>query len=181
MQRLCVFCGSALGNGGSTPRVRTTGGGTGRPRHRSGVRGRPHRLDGGSADAVLEAGGEAVGVIPQSLVDRELAHTGLTRLHVVSSMHQRKALMAELADAFAALPGGFGTADELFEMLTWAQLGLHAKPIGLLNVAGYFDSLLHWLDRAVREEFVPAAYRRLLLQANEPDQLLDLLESVRQG
>jgi uncharacterized protein (TIGR00730 family) len=127
------------------------------------------------ADAVLRAGGEVIGVIPQAMVAKELAHTGLTELRVVASMHERKALMADLADGFAALPGGFGTGDEFFEILSWAQLGLHAKPIGLLNVTGYFDALLAWLDHTVQEGFVKPIHRRLLLVANEPEQLLDLL------
>jgi uncharacterized protein (TIGR00730 family) len=125
------------------------------------------------ADAVLKAGGEAVGVIPQDMIDKELAHSGLTQLHVVTTMHQRKALMADLADGFAALPGGFGTGDELFEILTWAQLGYHAKPIGLLNVAGFFDHLLAWLDHAVGQGFVKPKHRRLLVEAKTPEELLD--------
>src|SRR4051794_16539935 len=106
------------------------------------------------ADAVLEAGGQAIGVIPRILVDKELAHSRLTELHVVESMHQRKALMADLADAFVALPGGLGTAEELFEIMTWAQLGLHRKPIGFLNTAGYFERLLGWIDHMVEEGFL---------------------------
>jgi hypothetical protein len=136
-------------------------------------------LMGVVADAVLQAGGEAVGVIPQALVDKELAHTNLTALHVVDTMHQRKALMADLADGFAALPGGYGTADEFFEILTWAQLGLHAKPIGLLNTAGFFDPLLAWVDRAVEEGFLRPEHRELLRVAAEPDALLDLLQAAR--
>src|SRR5205807_1525094 len=101
------------------------------------------------ADAVLEAGGEVIGVIPQALVDRELAHRGVADLRIVATMHERKALMAVLCDAFAALPGGYGTADEFFEMVTWAQLHIHNKPIGLLNTAGFFGPLLAWIDRAV--------------------------------
>jgi uncharacterized protein (TIGR00730 family) len=127
------------------------------------------------ADAVLEAGGEAVGVIPQNMIDKELAHTKLTKLHVVDTMHQRKAMMADLADGFAALPGGFGTADELFEILTWAQLRYHAKPVGLLNVNGFFDPLLAWLDRAVQDGFLKQKHRRLLIEAREPEELLDRL------
>jgi uncharacterized protein (TIGR00730 family) len=127
------------------------------------------------ADAVLEAGGEAIGVIPQALVDRELAHTGLTTLHVVETMHQRKALMADLADGFAALPGGFGTADEFFEVLTWAQLGLHARPVGLFNVAGFFDPLLAWIDHSVREGFLRPEHRQSLHVAALPDELLEML------
>jgi uncharacterized protein (TIGR00730 family) len=129
------------------------------------------------ADAVLRAGGEVIGVIPQALVDKELAHGGLTQLHVVETMHQRKALMADLAGGFLALPGGFGTADELFEILTWSQLGLHAKPIGLLNVAGFFDPLLAWIVTCVREGFLRQEHGGLILKAGEPDQLLDLLQA----
>jgi uncharacterized protein (TIGR00730 family) len=127
------------------------------------------------ADAVLEAGGEAIGVIPQALVDRELAHSGLTRMHIVSSMHERKARMADLSDAFIALPGAYGTADEFFEILTWAQLGLHAKPIGLLNVEGFFKPLLAWLDQAVREGFLRESHRSMLLIEDDPEQMLDRL------
>jgi uncharacterized protein (TIGR00730 family) len=112
-------------------------------------------------------------------VDKELAHRGLTELHVVETMHQRKALMADLADAFAALPGGYGTADELFEILTWAQLGLHAKPIGLLNVAGFFDPLLAWVDRCVSEGFLRAEHREILRISADPEELLALLEQTR--
>jgi uncharacterized protein (TIGR00730 family) len=128
---------------------------------------------------VLQAGGEAIGVIPQSLVDRELAHGGLTTLHVVHTMHQRKALMADLSDAFAALPGGYGTADEFFELLTWGQLGLHAKPMGLLNVAGFFDPLVGWVDHCVGEGFVRPEHRALLQLAADPENLLDLLMRSR--
>jgi uncharacterized protein (TIGR00730 family) len=131
------------------------------------------------ADAVLQAGGEVIGVIPQSLVEKELAHSRLTELRVVETMHQRKALMADLADGFAGLPGGFGTGDELFEILTWAQLGLHAKPVGLFNVAGYFDPLLAWLNHATNEAFLKPDHRRLLLEADDPDRLLDALQAYR--
>lgn len=155
MRRLCVFCGSSTGN---RPEYREAARQLGclLARHDVGlVFGGGHiGLMGILADAILEAGGEAIGVIPQALVDRELAHRGLTTLHVVAGMHQRKALMADLADAFLALPGGFGTADECFEILTWAQLGFHSRPIGLLNVAGFFDALLAWLDHCVQEGFL---------------------------
>lgn len=130
------------------------------------------------ADTVLQAGGEAVGVIPQALLDRELAHNGLTQTHVVGSMHQRKALMAELADAFLALPGGYGTLEELFEIVTWAQLGFHAKPVGLLNVAGFFDPLLAWIDAARAEEFIKPAHRDLLLCDDDAERLLDRLAAA---
>jgi uncharacterized protein (TIGR00730 family) len=128
------------------------------------------------ADAVLEAGGRAIGVIPQALVDRELAHRGLTELHIVAGMHERKALMAGLSDAFVALPGGFGTADELFEILTWAQLKLHAKPVGLLDTAGFFGPLLAWIDHTVREGFLKAKYREMLIVEREIENLLDRIE-----
>lgn len=127
------------------------------------------------ADAVLEGGGEVVGVIPRALVEKEVAHANLTKVHIVNSMHQRKALMADLADGFAALAGGFGTCDELFEILTWAQLGLHNKPIGILNVAGYFDSLLAWLEKMVKDGYLKVKHQQLLQVANSPEELLNKL------
>ena len=131
------------------------------------------------ADALLAAGGEALGVIPHGLVAREIAHRTLTEMRVVPSMHARKALMAELSDAFVALPGGFGTFEELLEMVTWAQLGIHRKPVGLLNVAGYYDSLIALVDHAVREGFVPPPNRRLILVDSEPGPLLEQLSAHR--
>src|SRR4030095_14093186 len=118
-------------------------------------------------------GGEVIGVIPQSLVDRELAHRGVSELRVVRSMHERKALMAELSDAFIALPGGYGTLEEFCEVLTWAQLGLHGKPCGLLNVEGYYDSLLALFDHAVRERFVRPWHREMILEDRDPERLLE--------
>jgi uncharacterized protein (TIGR00730 family) len=180
MKRLCVFCGS---NSGSPPAYAAAARDLGRRLVARGlglVFGGGHvGLMGVVADAALEAGGEVIGVIPQALVDKELAHGRLTALRVVASMHERKAVMADLADGFAALPGGYGTADETFEILTWAQLGLHAKPVGLLNTAGFFDPLLAWLDRAVADGFLRPAHRRLLRVANSPEQLLDLLTAFR--
>jgi uncharacterized protein (TIGR00730 family) len=176
MRHVCVFCGSSGGGrevyaeGARRFGAALAGRGLGL------VYGGGHvGLMGALADAVLGAGGTVVGVIPQALVDKELAHPLLTELHVVGTMHQRKALMADRADAFAALPGGFGTADELFEVLTWAQLGLHAKPIGLLNVAGFFDALLAWVGEAAREGFLPREHQRLLRVAGDAEALLDLL------
>jgi uncharacterized protein (TIGR00730 family) len=136
-------------------------------------------LMGVLADAVLAAGGRVIGVIPQALVDRELAHQGLTELHIVETMHQRKALMADSSDAFIALPGGFGTLDETFEILTWAQLGLHAKPVGMLNVEGFFDPLLAWIEQAVAQGFLRAQHRELLMVYDEPAALLDALRAHR--
>lgn len=180
MRRLCVFCGSNLGNreryAAAARRV-----GELLARQKIGlVYGGGHvGLMGTLADAVLHGGGEVIGVIPQALVDKELAHARLTELRVVATMHQRKAEMADLADGFAALPGGYGTLDELFEILTWAQLGLHRKPIGLLNVDGFFDPLLAFIDHSIREEFVKAKHRALLLTATEPEQLLTQLVAYR--
>jgi uncharacterized protein (TIGR00730 family) len=176
MRRLCVFCGSSAGaRPVYTDSARRLGGllagrGLGL------VYGGGHiGLMGVLADAVLAAGGEAVGVIPQSLVDKELAHPGLTALHVVTTMHQRKALMADLSDAFVALPGGYGTLDELFEILTWSQLGIHGKPVGLLNVAGYFDPLLGWIRHALTEGFIRSQHVALLNVASTPEEMLDVL------
>lgn len=121
---------------------------------------------GAVADATLSAGGEVIGVIPTGLASKEVAHQQLTELRVVATMHERKAAMAELADAFLALPGGMGTFDELFEILTWAQLGIHRKPIGLLNADGYFNPLIHMVDHAVQEGFVAPAHRDLLIIAD---------------
>ena len=132
-------------------------------------------LMGTVADAALAAGGEVVGVIPDALAGKEIAHPGLTRLHVVKSMHERKALMTELSDAFVALPGGFGTLDELFEAITWAQLGIHRKPIGLLDVEGYFASLVSFVDRAVEDGFVRPPYRGLFVVSETVDGLLAAL------
>lgn len=134
-------------------------------------------LMGTLADAALEAGGDIIGVIPQSLQRKELAHPGLADVRVVGSMHERKALMAELADAFIALPGGYGTFEEFCEVLTWTQLGLHRKPCGILNVAGYYDHLLKLFDHAAAEGFVKPAHREMVLAGTDPEALVrDLLE-----
>lgn len=133
-------------------------------------------LMGVIADAVLSSGGEVIGVIPQHLVDREIAHPHLSKLHVVNTMLERKALMAELSDTFIALPGGFGTLDELFEMVTWTQIGRQAKPCGLLNVAGYYTPLLTWTDRAVEEGLIRPNHRNLLLAEENAVTLLEQLE-----
>lgn len=138
-------------------------------------------LMGVVADAALSAGGEVIGVIPSGLVDRELGHTGVTSLEVVPDMHTRKARMAELADAFVSLPGGIGTLEELFETWTWAQIGLHTKPIGLLNVDGFYDHLLAFLDLQVTEGFLPAASREHLIVGADPGQLIGSLTARRGG
>jgi uncharacterized protein (TIGR00730 family) len=133
-------------------------------------------LMGTIADAVLAQGGKVIGVIPEPLVAREVAHKALTDLRIVGSMHERKALMAELSDAFVAMPGGFGTLEEFCEITTWTQLGLHRKPCGLLNVSGYYDALLSFLDHAVSERFIRPEHRSVVLADTEPDGLLDKLK-----
>ena len=135
-------------------------------------------LMGAIADAVINAGGRAVGVIPQSLIDMEIAHTGLADLHVVDSMHERKALMAELSDGFIALPGGIGTLEELFEIMTFAQLRFHQKPCGLLNIEGYYDQLIGFLDNAQTQGFVSSAQIRYLLVDQTVDGLLDSFSGI---
>jgi len=134
---------------------------------------------GAVANAVLEAGGSAIGVIPKSLAVKEVAHENLDELHVVASMHERKAMMAELADGFIALPGGWGTLEEIFEMLTWAQLGFHDKPCGLLNTEGYYNGLIGFLEKSFEQKFVNELYRPMLMQAHEPSALLDQFVAYR--
>jgi uncharacterized protein (TIGR00730 family) len=174
LERICVFCGS---NPGARPayaraavRVGSLLAGRGVTLVYGGGR---VGLMGVLADAALAAGGRVIGVIPRALDDRELGHAGLTELRVVSSMHERKALMTELADGFLALPGGIGTMEEWFETWTWGQLGLHAKPLGLLDVDGYFDPLHAFLDRMVAEGFLAPAHRSMALVEEEPEVLLD--------
>ena len=128
------------------------------------------------ADAMIQAGGCVIGVIPRALVEKEVAHRGLTQLRIVETMHQRKAMMNELSDAFIALPGGFGTLEELFEILTWAQLGIHGKPSAILNVAGYYDSLMAMLDYAVAERFLRPAHRELVIIGSDAEAMLQRLE-----
>jgi uncharacterized protein (TIGR00730 family) len=132
-------------------------------------------LMGAVADAALAAGGKVIGVIPRAMVDAERAHTGVTDLRIVDTMHQRKALMVELSDAFVAAPGGFGTLDELFETITWAQLGIHRKPVGLLNTNGFYEGLGGFLDRTVEAGFIQPRFRGLIQVDGEPEALLDKL------
>ncbi len=136
-------------------------------------------LMGRLAEQVLKLGGKAIGVIPKALAHKEVVYTDLTELHVTQSMHERKMLMAELSDGFIALPGGVGTLEELFEIWTWAQLGFHDKPCGLLNVAGYYDLLIQFLDHVLAEQFVKSHQRSMLMVANEPTSLLDQFEQYR--
>ena len=178
MKRICVFCGSNAGarsEYAEAARALATvlaerklgivygGGNVG--------------LMGVLADAALARGGEVIGVIPQKLVDKEVAHRGVTELLVVETMHERKALMNDLSDAFLALPGGFGTLDEFFEVLTWSQLGFHGKPCALLNVAGYYDGMLAMLDHAVTERFLRPAHRELVIADTDPLRLLQRLSA----
>lgn len=180
MRRVCVFCGSSPGGRAEyAAAARELG-------YALAERGLGLVYGGGNvglmgviARAVLERKGEVIGVIPSWLVEREVALTDLADLRVVATMHERKALMAELADAFAALPGGLGTVEEFVEVLTWAQLKLHAKPCGLLNVGSYFDGLLSFLDHAVAERFVDPGHRSRLLVAEQPEALLDQLTSYK--
>jgi uncharacterized protein (TIGR00730 family) len=180
MRAVCVFCGSSPGK---LPLYGATAIELGRElvaRDLTLVYGGGNvGLMGILADAVLAAGGRAIGIIPRSLLDREVGHRGLTELHVVRSMHERKALMAEKADAFLALPGGFGTFEELCEVITWTQLGIHAKPCGLLNVAGYYDPLIALFDRAVDERFVRPEHRGLVRVASTPAAILEELATAR--
>jgi uncharacterized protein (TIGR00730 family) len=180
MKRICVFCGSSPGARPEySEQARLLG-------HSIARRGLGVVFGGGSvglmgvmADAALAAGGEVDGVIPERLKERELDHRSLTRMHVVRSMHERKALMADLSDAFVALPGGMGTLEELSEVLTWSQLGLHQKPVGLLDVAGYYTHLTAFFDHAVRERFLHPEHRRILLWDGDPDVLIDRLLAWR--
>jgi len=177
MNRVCVYCGSSSGTvpdyvaAARELAALLAGSGIGLVYGGAAV-----GTMGALADAVLEAGGSVTGVIPQALHDKEIAHTGLTRLHVVDSMHERKSLMAVLSDGFIALPGGFGTLEEIVEVLTWGQLRFHEKPCGLLNVAGYFDHLLAYLDHARDQGFIRPQHRAMLLTAETPGELLDLFE-----
>lgn len=176
MRRLCVYAGASPG---ADPIFQAAARELGELLARSGVGlvygGASIGLMGAVADAVLAGGGEAIGVIPTGLKRREVAHTGLSELRTVDSMHERKAAMSELADAFLALPGGLGTLDELFEAATWTQLGIHAKPCGLLNVGGYWDHLVAQLDRAGSEGFLRSDHREVLIVDDDPQTLLERL------
>lgn len=170
---ICVYCGS---NVGSRPDYAATARVIGELLAGEGIRlvygGGRVGLMGIVAEAAMAAGGEVIGIIPRALDRREIANAAISELHIVDSMHERKALMNELSDGFIALPGGFGTLEELCEMLTWGQLGIHAKPVGLLDVAGYYAPFLAMLDHAVREQFLHPDHRRWLLSEAEPAELL---------
>ena len=180
MRRICVYCGSSSG---ARPSYTEAARALGRSLARRGLGlvygGSDVGLMGALADTVLAEGGEVIGVIPEPIVAREIAHKGLSDLRVVGSMHERKALMAELADAFIALPGGFGTLEEFCEIATWVQLGLHRKPCGILNVEGYYDGLLAFLNHAVGEGFIRPEYLAVVLTDSKPDVLLEKIASTR--
>jgi uncharacterized protein (TIGR00730 family) len=180
MRRVCVFCGS---NPGLRPAYLEAAKEMGRALARRGIGliygGGRVGLMGAVADSVLAAGGQVIGVIPQALLEKEVAHGRLTELRVVASMHERKAMMADLSDAFIAMPGGYGTFEEFCEVLTWSQLGIHGKACGLLNVEGYYDKLLALFDHAVAEGFVRPSHRSLVVEATDPEVMLDVLESYR--
>jgi len=179
MKRLCVFCGSSFG---ANPAYAENAVALGTLLASRGIGlvygGGNVGLMGVIADAALAAGGEVIGVIPQSLADREIAHTGCTELRVVDSMHTRKAMMADLSDAFVAMPGGVGTFEEFFEAITWTQLGLHRKPCGLLNVAGFYTPLALFIDQAVSDGFIKPVHRAAIVVDDDPVRLLDTLSTI---
>jgi len=178
LRSICVFCGASTG---TDPGYREAAAAMGRTLAEQGITlvygGGAVGLMGVVADAALAAGGEVIGIIPQSLKDAEIGHPGLTRLEIVDGMHARKARMAELADAFIAMPGGLGTLEELFEVWTWGQLGYHAKPMGLLDTNHFYAKLSHFLDHLVAEAFVRPQYREMLQRGDTPDALLERLRA----
>jgi hypothetical protein len=175
-----VFCGSSVGFSDAYAEAARA---AGRAIASRGLRlvygGAMVGLMGEIADSALAAGGDVVGVIPMALVEREIAHAGLTEIHHVKSMHERKAMMADLSDAFLALPGGVGTLEELFEVWTWAQLGHHTKPVGILNVERYFDPLLAFIDQQCREGFMRREHREMLVVERDPERILVRFEAYR--
>jgi len=177
MKRICVFAGSSHGlRGDYADTTRSLARALAVRKLDLVYGGGDIGLMGILADTALEEGGQVIGVIPRALADREIAHLGLTDLRIVSSMHDRKALMADLADGFIVLPGGLGTLEEFLEILTWAQLGIHHKPVGVLNVSGYYDILLEFLDQTVAEQFVRDKNRKMVLVEEHPEALLDRFE-----
>ena len=180
LRSVCVFCGSNSGARGIyAEAARAVGHAIARRGLNLVYGGAAVGLMGALADAALAAGGTVIGVIPKALVEREIAHSGLSEMHEVRSMHERKAMMADRSDAFLALPGGAGTLEETFEAWTWAQLGHHEKPVGLLNVDGFFDALLTFLDHQCRERFIRPEHRDMLVVASDPEELLDRFTTYR--
>lgn len=180
LRRVCVYCGSSPGSDAAyVATARALGDALAGQGIGLVYGGAKIGVMGAVADAVLAAGGEVTGVIPHALMHKEVAHDQLTALHVVGSMHERKAMMAELSDAFIALPGGIGTFEELFEIWTWGQLGFHAKPCGLLNVAGYYDQLIGFLDHATAQGFIRPQHRHMLIAADAIAPLLDAMHEFQ--
>ncbi|PCI48262.1 MAG: TIGR00730 family Rossman fold protein [Alphaproteobacteria bacterium] len=180
MKKICVYCGSSPGK---SPEYIEAARVLGRELVKRDITlvygGASVGIMGEIADTVLSAGGEVVGIMPQALVDKEISHSGLTDLRVVGSMHERKAMMEDISDGFIALPGGMGTIEELFEVLTWSQLGYHRKPCALLNIKGYYDSITQFLNHAVEEQFVKPIHREMILIEHKPDRLLDLMAAYK--
>ena len=180
MKRLCVFCGSSVGINGAYADAAEAMGALLAKRGIGLVYGGGHvGLMGVIAEAALKGGGEVIGVIPRALFEREIGHSGVTDLRIVDSMHTRKAMMADLADAFVAMPGGVGTFEEFFEAVTWTQLGLHRKACGLLNVAGFYSPLAAFIDQAVSEGFIKPIHRAAIVVDDDPERLLDTLSTVQ--
>jgi len=180
MKRICVYCGSSIGNQPIHREAAQAMGAVLASRHIGLVYGGGNvGLMGVIADAVLAGGGEVIGVIPQSLADREIAHNGVTDLRVVDSMHARKAMMADLSDAFIAMPGGVGTFEEFFEAVTWTQLGVHRKPCGLLNAGGFYTPLALFIDQAVSDGFIKPVHRASIVVDDDPERLVNSLAAVR--
>ncbi|MFV0469548.1 MAG: TIGR00730 family Rossman fold protein [Dysgonomonas sp.] len=180
MNRITVFCGS---NNGLNPNFKEAAYSMGQTMALRGINlvygGARVGLMGAVADGILDNNGKVYGVIPRFLQEKELAHNHITETFVVETMHERKAKMSELCDGIIALPGGFGTFEELFEMLTWAQLGLHKKPIGILNTDGYYDTLLKFIDETIAQHFVKEEYRNLFVVSDNPDKLIELMKAFR--
>lgn len=181
MKNLTVFCGASSGSRAEYSHAAKSLGLAMADRNIGLVYGGASTgLMGAVANATLGAGGSAIGVMPEGLVQHEVSHGGLTELHIVPDMHSRKAMMAEIGDGFVTLPGGFGTAEEFFEVVTWMQLGFHSKPIGILNIEGYFDGLLEWLNHSVSEGFIGRSFAQNIIVATDPYALLDKLPEIEQ-
>ncbi|MFU8804536.1 MAG: TIGR00730 family Rossman fold protein [Bradymonadaceae bacterium] len=180
MNTICVFCGSSPGNDPAyIAGAKAMGAAMASRSLKLVYGGSGIGMMGAIANAVLEGGEEVIGVIPKALATKERAHQGITEIHVVSSMHERKAMMADLAGAFVAMPGGMGTLEELCEIITWAQLGIHTKPIGLLNLRGYFDGFKAFLGHMVDQGFLASYHRDLVVIRSEPDELIEALKDYR--
>ncbi len=178
MKKICVFCGSSFGNNKSySDTANILGNLIAKNNIELVYGGASVGLMGEIASAVLNAGGKVTGVIPKQLIEKEVAHTGLNDLRIVGSMHERKSLMAELSDGFIAMPGGFGTLEEVFEVVAWGQLNFHNKPLGLLNVNGYYNNLIKFLDHSVNENFIKPEHREMILVDNDPEAMLTQLQN----